>query len=266
MHEPEEIRDTSDLRAGLLRSHRPWAPPLPLANKVCPERAQLDAAGSSAAAMVQADAPRPSSTAAAQLGTTAFDNAPTVVETHASEGIPDASNGEEALDEKSSPTAAVPPNWEEFDGDAKGSAMLHECGGTFHEDVRLLPSDQTCLCEYGWGPPAFVKARLPFGTPESVISCIQYLQEWMIPETAEVVVAGIPLHDATREQLFKWLEEAEAMRAFISQHPGDIEKLCTRLEKVEAKLTAARKAVADGTEQLAGLKGKRRLSGLRLTY
>ena len=47
------------------------------------------------------------------------------------------------------------------------------------------------------------------------------------------------------------------MRAFISQHPGDIEKLCTRLEKVEAKLTAARKAVADGTEQLGRVEGEK---------
>ena len=55
----------------------------------------------------------------------------------------------------------------------------------------------------------------------------------------------------TREQLFKRLEVAEAMRAFISQYPGGIEELCARLEKVEAKLATARKAVADGTEQLS---------------
>ena len=55
----------------------------------------------------------------------------------------------------------------------------------------------------------------------------------------------------TREQLFKRLEVAEAMRAFISQHRGGIEEPRTRLEKVEAELAAARKAVADGTEQLS---------------
>ena len=55
----------------------------------------------------------------------------------------------------------------------------------------------------------------------------------------------------TREQLFKRLEVAEAMRAFISQYPGGIEELRARLEKVEAKLATARKAVADGTEQLS---------------
>ena len=55
----------------------------------------------------------------------------------------------------------------------------------------------------------------------------------------------------TREQLFKRLEVAEAMRAFISQHPDGIEELRTRLEKVEAELATDRKAVADETEQLS---------------
>ena len=55
----------------------------------------------------------------------------------------------------------------------------------------------------------------------------------------------------TREQFFKRLEVAEAMRAFISQHPGNIEELRSRLEKVEAELAIAWKAVADGTEQLS---------------
>ena len=72
--------------------------------------AQPDAAGSSAAATVQANASGPSSTTAAQSSTTAFGNAPTAVETHVSEGVPDASNDEKASDEKSSPAVAVPPS------------------------------------------------------------------------------------------------------------------------------------------------------------
>ena len=137
--------------------------------------------------MVQADAPRPSSTAAAQLGTTAFDNAPTVVETHASEGIPDASNGEEALDEKSSPTAAVPPNWEELMEMLKGVPCFTNAEAPSTRMSDFFPLTKRVSVNMDGDPPAFVKARLPFGTPESVISCIQYLQEWMIPETAEVV-------------------------------------------------------------------------------
>ncbi|RVW17825.1 hypothetical protein CK203_078652 [Vitis vinifera] len=62
--------------------------------------------------------------------------------------------------------------------------------------------------------------------------------------------AGIHYMMCTREQLFKRLELVEAMHAFISQHPGGIEELRAKLEKVEAELAAARKAVADGTEQL----------------
>ena len=55
----------------------------------------------------------------------------------------------------------------------------------------------------------------------------------------------------TREQLFKRLEVAEAMRAFISHHPGGIEELRSRLEKMEAKLVVAQKAVVDGAEKLS---------------
>ena len=55
----------------------------------------------------------------------------------------------------------------------------------------------------------------------------------------------------TREQLFKRLEVAEAMGAFISHHPGGIEELRSRLEKVEAEMAAAQKAGVDGTEKLS---------------
>lgn len=48
--------------------------------------------------------------AAIQSDTTAASDAPTAVETRGSEGVPDASIDEEALDEKSSPAAAVPPS------------------------------------------------------------------------------------------------------------------------------------------------------------
>ena len=48
-----------------------------------------------------------------------------------------------------------------------------------------------------------------------------------------------------RAQLFKRLEVVEAMRAFISHHLGDIEVLRAKLERVEADLVAAQKAVAD---------------------
>ena len=106
--------------------------------------APSDAAGSSSVATVQADAPGPSS--------------PAVVETPISEGVPDASNGEEAPDEKSSHTVIVSPSWEE-------------------------------LMEMLKGVPCFTdaKVQLSFGNPESAVSCIQHLHEWTILETAKVV-------------------------------------------------------------------------------
>ena len=58
----------------------------------------------------------------------------------------------------------------------------------------------------------------------------------------------------TREQLFKWMEVAEAMRAFISHHPGDIEELRSRLEKVEAELATVKKAGMDGAKKLSRAK------------
>ena len=61
----------------------------------------------------------------------------------------------------------------------------------------------------------------------------------------------------TREQLFKRLKVAEAMRAFISQHLGGVEELRAQLEEVEAKLATAQKAVADGSKQLCRVEGEK---------
>ena len=43
----------------------------------------------------------------------------------------------------------------------------------------------------------------------------------------------------TREQLFKRLQVAEVVRAFISQHPSGVKELRTQLKKVEAELASA---------------------------
>ena len=70
-------------------------------------------------------------------------------------------------------------------------------------------------------------------------------------------MAGIRYMMYTREQLFKRLEVAEAMWAFISHHPGDIEEMHSKLERVEADLATAQKVVADGTEMLKLAKGEK---------
>ena len=130
-------------------------------------------------------------TAAAQSGTTAFGDAPVVVETHGSEGIPDASNDEEAPDEKSSPTAAVPPSWEELMEMLKGVPCFTDAEAPSTRMSDFFPLTKRVSVNMDGDPPTFIKARLPFGTPESVVSCIQHLQEWTIPKTAEVVVTPL---------------------------------------------------------------------------
>ena len=52
----------------------------------------------------------------------------------------------------------------------------------------FFPLTKQVSVNMGGDPPTFVSARLPFGTPESVVSCIQHLQEWMVLETTEVVI------------------------------------------------------------------------------
>ena len=75
-------------------------------------------------------------------------------------------------------------------------------------------------------------------------------------------MVGIRYMMHTCEQLFKRLEVAEAMRAFISHHPSGVEEMRSRLEKAEAELAATQKAVANGAER-ARLRRRRGLSRLR---
>ena len=127
--------------------------------------AQSEATGSGAAATVQTDAPGPSSTAAAQSSTIAFGNTPTAVETRGSEGVPNASIDEEALDEKSSPTAGVPPSWEEMMEMLKGVPCFTDAEAPSTRMSNFFPLTKRVSVNMGGDPPAFVKARLPFGTP-----------------------------------------------------------------------------------------------------
>ena len=152
----------------------------------------------------------------------------------------------------------------------------------------FFPLTKRVSVNMGGDHPTFVKTRLSFGTPESPLSCIQHLQEWTIPQTAEVVipfvllspsslamlipspgiiyccccypvqvVAGIRYMMRTREQLFKRLEVTEAMRVFIFHHLGGIEEMCSRLEMVESNLATAQKAVVDEAKILKLAEGKK---------
>ena len=152
---------------------------------------QLDVVGSGATAAVQADAPGPSSATIAQPGITAHSDAPATVETRGLEGVPEAMIDEEALDEKSSPAAAVPPSWEEMMEMLKGVPCFMDAEVTSTRMSNFFPLTKRVSMNMGGDPPSFVKVRLPFGTPESAVSCIQHLQEWTIPETAEVVITSL---------------------------------------------------------------------------
>ena len=228
----------NDLRTGFLQRHRKRLyDPIDLApspaKRVCLDRggedpvtevplsimAYLDEAGSSAAAAVQPnavgsnvaatawpDVPGPSAAAVAQPGVIAHNNAPTAVETRGTEGVPEAAIDEEALDEKSSPAATVPPSWEEMMEMLKGVPCFTDAEAPSTRMFDFFSLTKRVSVNMGGDPPAFVKARLLFGTLESIVSCIQHLQEWTIPETTEVVIISLllfpsslaivtPLHD-----------------------------------------------------------------------
>ena len=82
----------------------------------------------------------------------------------------------------------VPPSWEEMMEMLKGVSCFTdaEAPSTKMSDFFLLT--KWVFVNMGGNPSTFVKARLHFSTPESTVSCIQHLQEWTIPEIAEVVI------------------------------------------------------------------------------
>ena len=113
------------------------------------------------------------------------------METRGSKGVPDASIDEEAPDEKSSPDVAVPPSWEELMEILKGVPCFTNAEAPSTRMADFFSLTKRVSLNIGGDPPAFVKARLPFGTPEFVVFCIQHLQEWTIPETTEVVITSL---------------------------------------------------------------------------
>ncbi|KAJ9693665.1 hypothetical protein PVL29_009562 [Vitis rotundifolia] len=98
---------------------------------------------------------------------------------------------------------------------------------------NFFPFTKWVSVSLGGDPPAFVTARFPLGTPESMVSRIQLLQGCTAQETAEVR-----------------LEVVETMRAFITQCMSGIKELHIKLESVESDLATTQKAAADGAEAL----------------
>ena len=223
VHEPEEERDMNDFRAGFLERHcKRLCDPIEIvpspAKRVCPEIAeedpvaevppsimsypneagstaavatQLDVVGPHAAAATQTDVAGPSAAVVVQSDVAAFSNVLSTEETRGTNGGLDAVVDEEASDEKSNPIVAVPPSWEEIMEMLKGVSCFTDAEALSTKMTNFFPLTKRVSVNMGGDPPTFVKARLPFGTPESVVSCIQHLQEWTIPETVEVVILSV---------------------------------------------------------------------------
>nr|CAN67634.1 hypothetical protein VITISV_031865 [Vitis vinifera] len=166
------------------------------------------------------------------------------------EASPSAAITERAPNEKGSPTLAVSPSWEELMEMLKGVSCFMDAEAPSMKMFDFFPLIKRVSVNMGGDPPNFVSAWLPFCTLESAVSCIQHLQEWTMLETVEVVEVGIRYMMRTRAQLFKRLEVAKAMRAFISHHSSDIEEMRSKLERVEVDLAVAQKAIANGAEML----------------
>ena len=71
----------------------------------------------------------------------------------------------------------------------KGVPCFTEAEAPSMKISDFFPLNKWFSVNMGGDPPIFVKARLHFGTLESVVSCIQHLHEWTIPETVEVVIS-----------------------------------------------------------------------------
>ena len=99
------------------------------------------------------------------------------METCGSEGVPESAVDEEALDKKSSPATAVPLSWEEMMEMLKEVSCFTDMESPSTRMSNFFPLTKQVSVNMGGDPPAFVKVRLPFGTLESAMSCIQHLQE-----------------------------------------------------------------------------------------
>ena len=197
----------NDLRTGFLERHRKRLHEAidivpPPAKRVYLERAEEDPEmeappstmpqsneeGSNVAAATQPNVIGPSVAVVVQPDVAAPSNAPAAEEVRGKKGGSDAAVTEEASDEKNSPAPTAPPSWEEMMEMLKGVSCFTDTEAPSTKMSDFFPLTKRVSINIGGDPPTFVKAWLPFGTPKSVVSCIQHLQEWTIPNTAEVVI------------------------------------------------------------------------------
>ncbi|KAL6331672.1 hypothetical protein AAG906_014322 [Vitis piasezkii] len=85
--------------------------------------------------------------------------------------------------------------------------------------------------------------------PQFVVSRISPMQDYTTFKTVELVVVNVCNLMRQHTLLLKWLEVAEAMRAYIAQHMEGSEEFHTKLKLVENELVATQKA----TDEVVGL-------------
>lgn len=105
--------------------------------------------------------------------------------------VPDTAPTEEVPDEKDSLVPTAPPSWYEMMEMLKCVSCFTDVEAPSTKMSDFFPLTKRISVNMGSDPPSFVLARLPFDTPESVVFCIQHMQEWTVPETAEVVILFI---------------------------------------------------------------------------
>lgn len=109
-----------------------------------------------------------------------------------------ASNGvvvvEEVLDQKDTPASTPLPSWDEMMEILKRVPCFSDAEPPSTKMLDFFPLTKRISVNLGGEPPVFVSARLPCGTPESGVSCIQLLQNCIVQEIAEVVNSSILPH------------------------------------------------------------------------
>lgn len=133
--------------------------------------------GPSTAVATPPDIVGPSTTAVTQLDvaepSSALDAAKEACETETGS---DTAPAEGVLDEKGSPSPIVSPRWEEMMEMLKRVPCFTDVEAPYTKMLDFFTLTKQISVNMGDHPPSF-SARLLFGTPESVVFCIQHLQE-----------------------------------------------------------------------------------------
>lgn len=91
------------------------------------------------------------------------------------------------LNKKDATAPLRTPHWEEMAEMLKRIPYFTAAKPSSTKMSDFFPLTKRILVNLDGNPPISVVARLPFGTPESVISRIQPMQDYIAQETTEVV-------------------------------------------------------------------------------